>query len=187
MPAAARDFFAGPLQIRIVGANGESRGFLAVSDADRQAALALVKELTTKLRAPAQPIEEAAATLPHYQLKLGQLGFNYVELLPLTADTTMIYYPGGDGQSFLMLDSRGRTPATDEWWIEPSPAITGMIDRHLDGLLPIGAPASSAGTSTAPWGVLIGAVLLAGLTLVLWEDRRRWLRRNGGSAAPKGT
>jgi hypothetical protein len=61
-----------------------------------------------------------------------------------------------------------------------------MIDYHARGLAPIGIEAGATGAS-ASWGIAVGAALLAGLTLLLIEDRRRWRRGGMGRSAGKGT
>jgi hypothetical protein len=55
VPAAAKDTYAfyGPLEIRIVGAKGAMRDFVALSTADRRGASALVTELAGAMQGPA--------------------------------------------------------------------------------------------------------------------------------------
>src|SRR5207244_8884129 len=67
LPAAAgsTSVLAGPLEIRIIGANG-LRDFIAQSPEDRRGAATLLKQVAGAMEGPTQPIEEAAAVLPHY-------------------------------------------------------------------------------------------------------------------------
>ena len=45
LPALARDYFSGPLEIRIIGADDEIRDFMAVSSEDRLAASELLRQI----------------------------------------------------------------------------------------------------------------------------------------------
>jgi len=190
LPAAARDtyFLSGPIEIRLVGAAGQARDFLVISPDDRRAASSLLQQVRDHgMQPPAEPIAEMAWSLPHYQLGIGQLGYNDGVIWPRLPETTFIYYPGGTGQSFLMLDSKGRNLETDGWWVATSPDVAAMLQRHVGGLAPIGTvdvlPQTSA---TFPWGLVVGAIVLSGLSMILVEDRRRW-RGKVRSADPKGT
>jgi len=190
LPAAARDTYSlsGPIEIRLVGAAGQARDFLVVSSEDRRAASSLLQQVRVHgLQPPAEPIAEMAWSLPHYRLGIGQLGYNDGVVWPRLPETTFVYYPGGAGKSFLMLDSNGRSLETDGWWLETSPDVAAMLQRHVDGLAPIGSVAVVTPTSsTSPWGLVVGGIVLSGLSLILIEDRRRW-RWKMRSADPKGT
>ncbi len=190
VPAAARDTYAlsGPVEIRLVGAAGQARDFLVVASDDRRAASTLLEQVRAHgLQPPAEPIAEMAWSLPHYRLGIGQLGYNDGVIWPRLPETTFVYYPGGAGKSFLMLDSNGRNLATDGWWLETSPDVAAMLRRHLDGLSPIGLVDVIPPTYvTPPWGLVVGGIVLSGLSLMLIEDRRRW-RAKERSADPKGT
>jgi hypothetical protein len=193
LPAAARDSYSlsGPIEIRLVGAAGQARDFLVVSSEDGRAASSLLEQVRAHgLQPPAEPIAEMAWSLPHYQLGIGQLGPNNGVIWPRLPETTFVYYPGGAGKSFLMLDSHGRNLQTDGWWLETSPDVAAMLQRHLGGLAPIGSAVGVVPTSpaspTSPWGLVLGGTVLSGLSLMLIEDRRRW-RAKVRSADPKGT
>lgn len=188
-PAAAKDIYAffGPLEIRIIGA-GDVRDFVAMSPEDRLGAAALVKQISGAMQTPAQPIEEAAATLPHYRLGVGHLAMDYVTTpWARMSETSFVYYPGGHGSSFLMVEFSPDNAALEERWIVPSPEVRAMLDRHIQGLAPIGMDSASPGAPTASWGILVGAVLLAGFTWMLFEDRRRWRVAGAKRSAGKGT
>jgi hypothetical protein len=172
-PAAARETLDGPIVIQIVGANGQVRDFLAESAQDDRAVLALIQKLSGNLKPPADAIAQAAFSLPHYEIGIGQ--FAYVTVMRPVPATTLIYYPGGEGQSFLMLESGGRN-ASDGSWFEPTPEIASLLQRHLQGLPPIGAPGAGGPATTPPWELIAGSMVLATLALILWEDRRRWRR-----------
>lgn len=182
--------FYGPLDIRIIGANGDMRDFIALSDVDRKSALTLVAQLSGAMQQPAEPIEEAAQTLPHYRIVVNHLGKTY-PTMPWAArspDMSVVYYPGGQGVSFLMIAESQADPDAAGRWVEPAGDVTAMLERHLHGLAPIGTDAARARVSTAPLGLALGAVLIAAVSLLLFEDRRRWrLLTNKGSAGSKGT
>jgi hypothetical protein len=181
-PAAAKDTypFFGPLEIRIVGANGDLRDFIALSAEDRRGANLLVAQVTTAMNEASQPVESAAAGLPHYQIGVSHLGMTYVTTpWARMTETSFSYYPGGEGPTYLLLRFTRGNAAAEEHWVIPSPAVAAMIDQHARGLAPIGAEtAAAAGGGSGNWGIAVGAALLAGFTLVLIEDRRRW--RRGG-------
>jgi hypothetical protein len=188
VPASARDFFTSSLEIRISGANQESRDFIAVASEDRRGADELLRQIGGAMHGPAHFIEEAAATLPHYRVALIQLAFgSFATFWPRTPGLTFVYYPGGAGASFLMVEYSEGNTALEDRWIEPAPAVKTMFQRHLQGLRPISlalqTEAADRGAVTAPWGVAVGAVLLAALATMLFEDRRRWemsLKRSAG-------
>ena len=190
-PAAAGDIdpFYGPLEVRIVGANGEMRDFIALSREDTQGASVLVKQITSALPGPPQPIEEVAATLPHYRIGISHMAMSYPTMPSARKSaTTFIYYPGGDGASFLMVEFGQADAVLQDRWVAPAPAVSAMIRRHLKGLAPIGTGAAEAESpSPPPWGLIAGAVLLAGLSLLFLEDRRRWRRGADRRSAGKGT
>jgi hypothetical protein len=189
LPASARDYFGGPLEIRIIGAGDEIRDFMAVSSEDRLAASELLRQIGGAMHGPAHFIEEAAATLPHYRIALTQTAVgSFATYWPRTPGMSFIYYPGGAGASFLMVEYSEGNSALQDRWIDPSPEVQALLQRHLHGLSPIGLPLASAaaaetGTTTAPWGIAIGAVLLAAFASILLEDRRRWqasVKRSAG-------
>ena len=190
-PVAAKDIypFYGPLEIRIVGAHGEARAFIALAPEDTHGASELVKQITGAMQGPAQPIEEAAATLPHYRIGISHMAVSYPTMpWAQRSETTFIYYPGGDGASFLMVEFSQSDTALQERWVEPAPAVTAMIQRHLKGLAPIGSGAPEVeGASTPPWRLIVGAVLMTGLSILFIEDRRRWRLGADRRSAGKGT
>jgi len=190
VPVAAKDTypFFGQLEIRIVGANGDLRDFIALSTADRLGANLLVEQVTDAMRGASQPIESATAALPHYQIGVSHLGMTYVTTpWARMTETSFSYYPGGEGTTYLLVRFSLGTAAAEERWVIPSPAVAAMIDQHARGLAPIGSEAGTPGGGPATWGIAVGATLLAGLTLVLIEDRRRWRRGGVGRSAGKGT
>jgi hypothetical protein len=188
VPVSARDYFAGRLEIRIIGANDEAREFIALSPQDRRGADELLQQVSGAMHGPAHFIEEAAATLPHYRVTLTQVAIgSFATFSPRTPALTFIYYPGGVGASFLMVEYSEGNTALEARWIEPVPEVSTLLKRHLTGLAPIGLTlqtnAVDSGASTAPWGIAVGALLLAVLGTMLFEDRRRWelsVRRSAG-------
>lgn len=189
VPAAAKDTypFFGPLEIRIVGAD-DLRDFIALSAEDRRAAILLVEQLTTAMQGPAQPVGSTATTQPHYQIGVSHLGMTYVTTpWARLSDVSFAYYPGSEGMTLLLVRFSRDNAAAVERWLVPSPPVAAMIDRHAIGLAPIGTEPSGAAGGTMDWGIAVGAALLAGITLLLVEDRRRW--RGGGvrRSAGKGT
>jgi len=188
-PAVAKDTYAffGPLEIQILGANGDLHAFIALSPADRRGANLLVEQLTTAMQGDAQPIESAAAALPHYQIGV-HFGVTYVATpWARMSETSFGYYPGGEGPTYLLVRFRQDNAAAEARWLIPSPAVAAMIDQHARGLAPIGSEPATGGRDSAAWGIAVGAALLAGLSLMLIEDRRRWLRGGRGRSAGKGT
>jgi len=178
---------SGPLEIRIVGANG-LRDFIALSPEDRRGATALLNQVAGAMEGPAQPIEEAAATLPHYRIVVRRLAPSYVmNPWPRPTETSFIYYPGGEGTSFLMVEFSQGDAALEQRWMLPSPEVSALLDRHLLGLPPIGSEVSNEATSAVPWGMAIGVVVLAALGAILFEDRRRWPLAAKTRSAGKGT
>ncbi len=179
-PAAAEASypFYGPLEVRIVGANGEMRAFIALSREDRQGASALVRQITSAMQGPAGPIEEAGPTLPRYRIGIRHLAVSYPTMpWARMPQTEFIYYPGGGGVSFLMVEFSREDATLQQRWIAPAPTVSAMIQRHLKGLAPIGSGVPSAeGASTPPWELVIGAIVLAAVSVLFLEDRRRWRR-----------
>ena len=189
VPAAAKDTypFFGPLEIRIVGADGDVRDFIALSTEDRRGANVFVEQVMAAMRGLAQPIEGAAGMLPHYQLGVSHLGMTY-DTMPWAgrSEPSFIYYPGGEGTAYLLVRFHEGN-ASQERWLIPSPAVATMIDQHARGLAPIGTEPATTGGGTAIWGIAVGAALLASVTLMLVEDRRRWRLSGEGRSAGKGT
>jgi hypothetical protein len=103
LPAAAKDTypFFGPLEIRIVGANGDLRDFVALSAEDRRGASLLVAQLSSAMHEASQPVERAAAGLPHYEIGVSHLGMTYVTTpWARMTETRFLYYPGGEGPTY---------------------------------------------------------------------------------------
>lgn len=178
VPAAAKDTYAfyGPLEIRIVGAHGELRDFVALSTADRRGAAALVRQLAGAMQGPALPIDGPPA-LPHYRIGVSHLGLTYVTTpWARLSDTSFIYFPGDPSSSFLLVEFRQGDAALQQRWIEPSPEVAALFARHLQGMSPIGTEASATTTAADPWGIAIGALVVAVLGMMLVEDRGRWHR-----------
>jgi hypothetical protein len=174
-PAAAKDTYAfyGPLEIRIAGANGELRDFVALSTDDRRGASALVEQLVGAMQGPAQPIEGPPA-LPHYRIGVSHLGLTYVTTpWARMSETSFIYYPGADASSFLLVEFRQGDAALQERWIQPSSDVAALLQRHLQGMSPIETEATASTATTDSWSIAIGAVVLAVLSVLLLEDRRR--------------
>jgi hypothetical protein len=192
VPAAATDTYlsAGPLEIRIFGANGEVRDFLPRSGEDRRGAIALVNQIAGAIQGQAQPIEEAAVMLPHYRIGVSHLGLTYVTTpWSRISETSLIYFPGGHAASFLVVEFGQGRAALDQRWILPDPEVAALLQRHLLGLLPIGLLQPAArGTARGSWSTALGVLLLAGISMRLFEDRRRWgLRERRRRSAGKGT
>jgi hypothetical protein len=189
VPAAAKDTYAfyGPVEIRIVGANGAMRDFVALSTADRRGASALVKQLAGAMQGPALPVDGPPA-MPYYRIGVSHLGLTYVTMpWARLSDTSFIYYPGDVSRSFLMVEFREGDAALQQRWLTPSPEVATLLGRHLQGMSPIGMEASAKTTTTDPREFAIGAMVLAVLSLMLVEDRRRWRLGGGGRSAGKGT
>jgi hypothetical protein len=189
VPAAAKDTYAfyGPLEIRIVGANGAMTDFVALSSADRRGASALVKELAGAIQRPALPSDGPPAK-PYYRIGVSHLGLTNVTM-PWAglSDTSFIYAPGDASSSFLLVEFRQGDAALQQRWIQPSPEVAALLAGHLQGLSAIGAQTAAPTATTDPWGIAIGAMVLAVLSLMLVEDRRRWRRGGEGRSAGKGT
>jgi len=177
---------SGPLEIRIFGANGDVRDFLARSAEDRRGAIALVNQIAGAIQGQAQPIEEAAVMLPHYRIGVSHLGLTYLTTpWARGSETSLIYFPGGQGASFLVVEFGQGRAALDQRWILPDPEVAALLQRHVQGLVPIGLQPASRITATAPWTVL-GVLLLAGISLRLFDDRRRWGVRGRKGAPERG-
>ena len=177
VPAAGSDTYpsVGPLEIRIFGANGDVRDFLARSAEDRRGATALVNQIAGAIQGPAQPIEEAAVMLPHYRIGVSHLGLTYLtNPWARVSETSFIYFPGGQAASFLVVEFTQGRAALEQRWILPAPEVAALLQRHLQGLRPIGLEPPALGTAGTPWNMALGAVLLAAISLRLAEDRRRW-------------
>jgi hypothetical protein len=190
VPAAANDTFPsrGPLEIRISGANGGVRDFLAQSADDRRGASALINQIADAIEGPADAIEESAVMLPHYRIEVSHLGPAYVTApWARRSDTSFIYLPGGQDASFMVVEFTQGQAARDQRWILPAPEVAALLQRHLRGLRPIGLEPAARATTTPPWNVAVGALLLAGISLRLMDDRRRWRLREKGRSAGKGT
>lgn len=175
VPAIAADTYpvSGPLEVRIFGAQGAVRDFIVVSAQDRHAARALVDQVTGALQGPSHPIEDAAATFPHYRIGLSRLGPTFVTDPWLrTSETRFIYYLGPQDTSFLVIQFSRGAAALEQRWILASPEVTSLLQRHLRGLMPIGLVPTTGGGGSEPWGMAFGALLLTSLGLLLFEDRR---------------
>jgi hypothetical protein len=189
VPAAAKDTYAfyGPLEIRIVGANGAMTDFVALSTADRRGASALVRELAGAIQGPALTSDGPPA-MPYYRIGVSHLGLTNVTMpWARLSDTSFIYSPGDASSSFLLVEFRQGDAALQQRWIEPSPEVASLLVRHLQGLTAIGTQTSAPTATTDPWGIAIAAMVLAVLSLMLVEDRRRWRRGGEGRSAGKGT
>jgi hypothetical protein len=190
VPAAATETYPsfGPLEIRIFGANGDVRDFLARSAEDRRGAIALVDQIAGAIQGPAQPIEEAAVMLPHYRIGVSHLGLTYVTTpWARLSETSFIYFPGGQAASFMVVEFSQGQAALEQRWILPAPEVAALLERHLQGLRPIGLGPAARGAATAPWNMALGAVLLAGISLRLFVDRRRSVLSERTRSAGKGT
>ena len=189
VPATASDTYpsSGPMEIRIFGANGEVRDFLPRSAEDRRGATTLVSQIAGAIQGQAQPIDEAAVMLPHYRIGVSHLGLTYVTSpWSRTSETSLIYFPGGQAASFLVVEFGHGRAALDQRWILPDPEVAALLERHLQGLAPIGLSGPAARDSArGSWSTGIGVLLLAGIMLRLFEDRRRWSRREKKEGAPE--
>jgi hypothetical protein len=189
VPAAAKDTYAfyGPLEIRIVGANGAMRDFVALSSADQGGASALVKELAGAMQGPALPVEGPPAS-PYYRIGVSHLGLTNVTMpWARLSDTSFIYYAGDVSHTFLMVEFRQGDAALQHRWLTPSPEVARLLGRHLQGMSPIGTEGSATITTNDPWEFEIAALVLAVFSLMLVEDRQRWRPGGGGRSAGKGT
>lgn len=186
--ASVSDLHRGPLEIRIFGANGAVRDFLARSAADRLGADALLIQIDGAIQGQVQPIDEAAVMLPHYRIEVSHLGPTYVTApWDRLSQTSFIYFPAANAASFMVVEFAQGQSALDQRWILPAPEVAALLERHLQGLRPIGLEPAAQATTTAPWNLAVGAVLLAAISLRLFDDRRRWQLREKGRSAGKGT
>jgi hypothetical protein len=187
LPAAGIDTYpAPPLEVRIFGAQGAVRDFIIVSAQDRRAAAALLDQVSGALGGPVQPIEDAAATFPHYQIGVSRLGPTYITDPWLrTSETRFIYYPGWQDTSFLVIQFSQHDAALEQRWILVAPDVASLLRRHLQGLPPIGLEPASPGVASEPADLPFGALLLTGFSLLLLEDGRRLSRQK--RSAGKGT
>jgi hypothetical protein len=189
VPAVAKDSVrvSGPFEIRIFGANGEFRDFIARSADDGRGALALADQIAGAIRGPAQPIEEAAIMMPHYRIGISHLGPTYLATpWARTSETSVIYFPGAQESSFLVVEFTQRDAALEQRWISPTPEVAALLQRHLQGLLPIGTEQAGRRTATEPLSIVPGLLLLAGLSLMMFEDHRRWRLKEKRRSAGKG-
>jgi hypothetical protein len=190
VPAAATDRFPnlGPREIRIFGANGAVRDFLPRSIEDQRASVALLNQIDGAIEGPIQAIEESAVMLPHYRIEVSHLGPAYItNPWERLVETSFIYFPGGHDSSFMVVEFAQGRASLEQRWILPDPEVAALVDRHLQGLRPIGLAPPIPGTTAAPWRIVLGAVVLAALGLRLFADRRRWPRDQKGRTAGKGT
>jgi hypothetical protein len=165
IPAAAKDTYAlfGPLEVQITGADGDLRQFMALS------------------------ADTTPPPLPHYWIAVSHMGLTYPTMpWSSTPHTRFVYYPGGDGKSFLVAEFSQPDGVVEARSIQPSADVAAMIRRHLEGLAPIDSEGPATNGGTTPWAIALGAVLLLIVTAMLAEDRRRW-RRGGNGAPAKGT
>jgi hypothetical protein len=189
VPAGAGDDspFFGPLEVRIFGANGDLRDFVARSADDRRGATALVDQIAGAIQGPAQPIEEAAIMLPHYRIGVSHLALTYVTTpWARISETSFIYFPSEQGVSFLVVAFARGDASVEQRWIAPSPQVAALLERHLQSLPPIGMESAARGTAAEPWNIALGAMLLASLSLILLPDPRRWRLIEKRRSAGKG-
>ncbi len=189
VPAAAADHFRdlGPLEIRIFGANGAVRDFLPRSTDDRRASVALVNQIDSATEGPPQTIEESAVMLPHYRIEVSHLGPAFVTApWARLLETTFIYFPGGQGNSFMVVEFAHGRASLEQRWILPDAEVAALFDRHLRGLRPIGLEAPVRRTGTVPWSYALGVLVLAATGLRLFTDRR-WRLGQKERSAGKGT
>jgi hypothetical protein len=185
--AASPSVLAGSLEIRIIGANG-LRDFIARSPEDRRGAVALVNQIVGATQGPAQAIEESAVMLPHYRIEVSHLRPTYVTApWSRLSQTSFIYFPGGQANSFMVVEFTQGRAALEQRWIVPAPEVAALLERHLLGLPPIGSEVSSEATDAPPWGTAIGVIVLAAFGAMLFEDRRRWPLAMKKKSAGKGT
>ena len=190
VPAAATDHYPnlGPLEIRILGANGTVRDFQARSAADQRASAALVTQIDSATQGPPQAIEESAVMLPHYRIEVSHLGPAFVTApWARLLETTFIYFPGGHENSFMVVEFAHGRAALEQRWILPDPEVAALFDRHLQGLRPIGLEPPSRGAPAAPWSIALGALVLGAIGLRLFADRRRWRLGQKERSTGKGT
>jgi hypothetical protein len=190
VPAVAGDRFpdSGPREIRIFGANGAVRDFLPRSQEDLRAAAALVSQIDGAIEGPVQAIDESAVMLPHYRIEVSQLGPAYVtNPWARLVETSFIYFPGGHDKSFMVVEFAQGRAALEQRWILPDPEVAALVDRHLQGLRPIGLEAPLRSTGTVHWSYALAAVLLAAIGVRFFADRRRGRFGHKERSAGKGT
>jgi hypothetical protein len=171
--AAASETPTGPLEIRIFGANGEVRDFLARSAEDRRGAAALVNQIEGAIEGPSQEIQDSAILLPHYRMDVSQLGPTYVTVpWARLSETSFIYLPGGQANSFMVVEFLHARSVIEQRWIQPDPEVAALFARHLGGLQPIGLEPAANDAPTARWNIGLGAILLAAISLRVFGVRR---------------
>jgi hypothetical protein len=118
---------------------------------------------------------------------VSHLGLTYVTSpWARTSETSLIYFPSEHGASFLVIEFGQGPAALEQRWILPDPDVAALLARHLQGLVPIGLSGPAArGTPGGSWSTLLGVLLLAGISLRLIEDRRRWGLREKKEGAPE--
>jgi hypothetical protein len=160
---------------------------LALGLASMTAAPAAAKELAGAVQGPALPIDGPPG-MPHYRIGVSHLGLTYVTMpWARFSDTSVIYYPGEASRTFLLAEFRQGDAPLQQRLIQPSPEVASLLARHLQGIAPLGTEAPANSAPTDPWEFAIGAMVLAVLSLLLVEDRRRWRLGGKGRSAGKGT
>src|SRR6267143_7214650 len=101
------------------------------------------------IEGPAQAIEESAVMLPHYRIEVSHLGPAYVtNPWARLLETTFIYFPGGHANSFTVVEFAQRRASLEQRWILPDPEVAALVDRHLQGLHPLGLDSPIGRTAT---------------------------------------
>jgi hypothetical protein len=96
-------------------------------------------------------------------------------------ETSFIYFPGGTDNSFMVVEFTNGHAALEQRWILPDPDVAALLDRHLEGLPPIGLGPPFRDAANPSWNLALGALMLAGIGVRLFADRRR-----SGSASKEG-
>ncbi len=125
--------------------------------------------------------------LPHYRIGVSHLALTYVTTpWARMSETSFIYFPGGRDTSFLVVAFARGDAGLEQRWIAPSHEVAALLQRHFDGLPPIGMERAARGTATEPWNLALGAILLSSLCVILLPVHRKWRLIEKRRSAGKG-
>src|SRR2546423_12936862 len=131
-------------------------------------------------------MRQSGVLLQKCEIELHHLGPAYVtNPWARLLETTFIYFPGGHDNSFMVVEFAQGRASLEQRWILPDPDVAALVDRHLQGLRPIGQEAPLLGTTSAPSSYALGVLVVAAIGVRLFGDRRRLCQK--GRSAGKGT
>jgi hypothetical protein len=180
--AKGRAFYA-PLTVGIIGAGGE-RTFDANSGLDGDAAWTFVQQVDVSVVGQSAALPAPALTT-YYEIVVSQ-GSAAVNRLPWygTPTAQFFYYSGrGKVPSYVRLHmARIAEPAHDTWLLA-TPSLTGMVQRHVQGLQPIRPAQPSRGVDSMALGLGMAFALVGLAGAVLF--RRGRVSAAGPARQPK--